>query len=573
MKENGSNKIVKTILSLVISFLIIFIVAMFARSFTNNILPSNSKVAVFINDYLDMMMQKMDGIALKMRIKRNTVSQYQVDLISQSISDYVGYSMYQSAEALKSYNPNNPPKGGALEKYKSDYYKMTLENPYLRGMTVFNSSGKMMLNLYLSGNKSWPLELQPPLIEEIKKKRSIVLNATNENSFYIMEHIKNKYGDIIVVTRNDYAYVSDIAMYYQVADKNLYVSDSKNSTYNVKETLGTSGIEKVSSVINRYAYYKKQPSFVVNNALSVSLIGKEYPNYFELIVLAITALFIVVFQFIIRGVINFFSYLLQVQKKRANSFPLPKGDVPMIDDDIIKVDIPKSSTFEENPPIIQKVFHKIPDDYIKKDEDKDENMIENNILNLVSAVKEEIESYNSIRFDKTNEKDNVGKDSLEYNETSGIDKSATSGLESLERGISDEKELDKKVIIGDDRYFKTGVEEKEISIDYDKKGNESIELKEKELIYETSNNVNTFKNDGVSETVREKENDILLSYESVINKNDDENHKKESVKKASFKEETVSSRTDDVFSSFDKMLASIIDKAESEARDAVSKKG
>ena len=287
---NKNQKIIKTILSLIISFLIIFIVAMFARAASNSILPSNSKVSVFINDYLDMMMQMMDKAAVKMNVKRNTVSEYQINLISQSISDYVGYSMYQTADIVKNYNPNKSYSKKELEKYKSDYYKMTIENPYLRGMTVFAIDGKMRLNLYLSKNKSWPLELQDNLIKEIIKKGSLVLNATNENAFYIMEYIKNNHGEIIVATRNDYSYVSDIAMYYQVADKRLYVSDSRNLIYNVRESIGDNTIEKVSSVINRFAYYKKQPSFIVNDSLSVSMIGKEYPNYFELIVLALNVL-------------------------------------------------------------------------------------------------------------------------------------------------------------------------------------------------------------------------------------------------------------------------------------------
>ena len=284
MNENKKQKIMKTILSLMISFLIIFIVAMFARAASNTVLPENNGIAVFINDYLDMMMQRVDKIAVKMKIKRNSVSEYQVNLITQSISDYVGYSMYQTSDSLKDFNPNNTPSKAQIDKYKNNYYKMTVENPYLRGMTVFNMEGKMLLNLYLSRNKSWPLELQDNLLNEIKTKGSLVLNATNENAFYIMEYIKNPYGEIIVTTRNDYAYVSDIAMYYQVADKRLYVSDARNSVYNVREAVGDNNIEKVSSVINRYAYYKKQPSFMVNDSLSVSMIGKEYPNYFELIV-------------------------------------------------------------------------------------------------------------------------------------------------------------------------------------------------------------------------------------------------------------------------------------------------
>lgn len=575
MKEKANSKIIKTILSLIISFLIIFIIAMFARSITNSVFPSDSKVAVFVNDYLDMMMQKIDNIALKMRVKRNTVSEYQVNLITQSISDYVGYSMYQSSGMLSDYDPKNQPKGNALEKYKSDYYKMTLENPYLRGMTVFNTSGNMLLNLYLSGNKSWPLQLEPNLIAEIKNKGSLVLNATNENSFYIMEYFKNKYGEIIVATRNDYSYVSDIAMYYQVPDKSLYVSDSKNSIYNVQES--ANDIERVSSVINRYAYYKKQPSFVVNDTLSVSLVGKEYPNYFELIVLALTAFFIVVFQIIIRAVMNFFRYLLQVQKKHAESYPLPDDDIPMIDEDIIKSDIPKSSIFEENPPLIQKVFHKIPKENIEPENNED---IEKNILNLVSAVKEEIESYNNENYfvHSKDFTDNMQSDSLQNkNEESEKLESFENIKEDIIENIVKEKEenIEDNVVEDDIEAYDVQIAKESDSYKETESFLEDKHYYKKEN-YKKENKEYTYENISSEEkdryAVRElKTGDILSSYDKAIN---NINEIKDEMKDIEVeKKENRSSRSDDVFEAFDKMLASIINKAETEARDIISKKG
>ena len=403
MNENKKQKVMKTVLSLMISFLIIFIVAMFARAASNTVLPENNGVAVFINDYLDMMMQRIDKIAVRMKIKRNSVSEYQVNLITQSISDYVGYSMYQTSDSLKEFNPSNTPSKAQIDKYKNNYYKMTVENPYLRGMTVFNIEGKMLLNLYLSRNKSWPLELQDNLINEIKTKGSLVLNATNENAFYIMEYIKNPYGEIIVATRNDYAYVSDIAMYYQVADKRLYVSDARNSVYNVREAVGDNNIEKVSSVINRYAYYKKQPSFMVNDSLSVSMIGKEYPNYFELIVLAITALLILVCQLFIKAIIYFFKYIMQI-KSNKDYVESIKGNDELINKNIVNSQLPKSNAIEEMPPMIQKVHYKVPDEYIKTDTDSkndDKFNIGKDILNIVSNIKEEINACkNKFAVDK-----------------------------------------------------------------------------------------------------------------------------------------------------------------------------
>ena len=399
MNNGKKHKIIKTLLSLTISFLIIFIVAMFARAASNTILPPNNKFSVLINDYLDMMMQMVDKAAINLNIKRNTVSEYQVSLISQSISDYVGYSMYQTADIVKNYNPNKNYSKNELEKYKNDYYKMTVENPYLRGMTVFGTDGKMRLNLYLAKNKSWPLELNDNLIKEIIKSGSLVLNATNENTFYIMEYIKNNFGEIIVATRNDYSYVSDIAMYYQVADKRLYISDSRNLIYNVRESVGDNTIEKVSSVINRFAYYKKQPSFVVNDSLSVSMIGKEYPNYFELIVLALTALLILFFQLILNGIIYFFEYLMQIKKNKdyMNSLQNAENDEEEsfgdIDENVINPKLPKSNAIEDMPPIVEKVSYKIPEEY--KETNKEKFNIKKEILNMVSNIKNDFKKKES----------------------------------------------------------------------------------------------------------------------------------------------------------------------------------
>ncbi|WP_028331226.1 hypothetical protein [Brachyspira alvinipulli] len=408
MNDNKNQKIIKTILSLTISFLIIFIVAMFARAASDTILPQNSAASLFINDYLDMMKQRIDKIAVGMKIKRNSVSQYQVNLITQSISDYVGYNMYQTSDTLKNYDPNKSPTKAQLDKYKNDYYRMTVENPYLKGMTVFDMNGKMMLNLYLSRNKSWPLELQNNLINEIKQKGSLVLNASNENAFYIMEYIKNDNGEMIVTTRNDYSYVSDIAMYYQVADKSLFVSDSRNSVYNVKEPIGNN-LEKVSSVINRYAYYKKQPSFVVNDSLTVSMITKEYSNYFELIVLAITALLILACQLVIKGIIAFFKYLMQIKTNR-DYVKNVQGDDELINDNIVNAALPVSNTHEEMPPMIQKVHYNIPNEYLKEKKENEKNEefnIGKDILNIVANIKEEINNCRN-KFSIT--KDDLKKD-------------------------------------------------------------------------------------------------------------------------------------------------------------------
>lgn len=684
MNENKKQKIMKTVLSLMISFLIIFIVAMFARAASNTVLPENNGIAVFINDYLDMMMQRVDKIAVKMKIKRNSVSEYQVNLITQSISDYVGYSMYQTSDSLKDFNPNNTPSKAQIDKYKNNYYKMTVENPYLRGMTVFNMEGKMLLNLYLSRNKSWPLELQDNLLNEIKTKGSLVLNATNENAFYIMEYIKNPYGEIIVTTRNDYAYVSDIAMYYQVADKRLYVSDARNSVYNVREAVGDNNIEKVSSVINRYAYYKKQPSFMVNDSLSVSMIGKEYPNYFELIVLAITALLILVCQLFIKAVVYFFKYLMQI-KSNKDYVESIKGNDELINNNIVNTQLPKSNTIEEMPPIVQKVQYKIPDEYLKEnneDTKEDKFNIGKDILNIVSNIKEEINACkNKFAIDKKDLEEKI--ENLE-NKTEEIktEIDIESAFANIKKDLQEEYDRAIEENFLDDSIYDMKNEEEEtyddikisenddmIINDYEVEMQEEnhditavndyeIEMKEEsdeeissneefmsisnEELNNTSSNFitetlsldeNILKNNVLNNTEKEEndykkidsefnkqiiKNDLLSSYkekeeeknkeyvrnlfnskktenhikndshdismdilnsynkaiDNIKNKNENEKYEdsKEEVKASSDLDNASNSRTDDVFAAFDKMLSSIISKAEEDAKRSITKK-
>ena len=599
MNNGKKHKIIKTLLSLTISFLIIFIVAMFARAASNTILPPNNKFSVLINDYLDMMMQMVDKAAINLNIKRNTVSEYQVSLISQSISDYVGYSMYQTADIVKNYNPNKNYSKNELEKYKNDYYKMTVENPYLRGMTVFGTDGKMRLNLYLAKNKSWPLELNDNLIKEIIKSGSLVLNATNENTFYIMEYIKNNFGEIIVATRNDYSYVSDIAMYYQVADKRLYISDSRNLIYNVRESVGDNTIEKVSSVINRFAYYKKQPSFVVNDSLSVSMIGKEYPNYFELIVLALTALLILFFQLILNGIIYFFEYLMQIKKNKdyMNSLQNAENDEEElfgdIDENIINPELPKSNAIEDMPPIVEKVSYKIPEEY--KETNKEKFNIKKEILNMVSNIKNDFKKKESkveneiISEEKIeNEKEENNIEMLIQNEDiednfnninliNNISLVQEDELNEIIEDINDLKieseELNEENIDSIntiDNIIEESLTEEIDNIDIiEGKTINSILNKEEnseELINENKKEENEIKETDIKideETLENVNKDILDSYNNVLTNPTNTNNEEKSNKDKN--------NSEDVFAAFDKMLASIISKAEEDAKTIIKK--
>lgn len=665
MNNDKKQKIIKTLLSLMISFLMIFIVAMFARVASNTVLPQNSKVSVLINDYLDMMMEMMDKFATNLKIKRNTVSEYQVNLITQSISDYVGYSMYQTADILKDYNPYKNYSKTELEKYKNDYYKMTLENPYLRSMTVFSIDGKMRLNLYSANHKSWPIELQDNLLKEVKNKGSLVLNAENENAFYIMEYIKNKYGEIIVTTRNDYSYVSDIAMYYQVADKRLYISDSRDLVYNVRESIGEKSIEKVSSVINRFAYYKKQPSFIVNDSLSVSMIGKEYPNYFELIVLAVTALLILLFQLILTGIINFFKYLMQIKTHRDFLESVKGENELFIDESLVKADIPKSTAIDDMPPIIEKLHYKIPEKYFDNNKKEEENKfnIAKDISNIVSMIKfnnydpakdnneeinaeekitEEIKdisienednlnniyslSYIENEVDKELENDK-NEDSIEFVEEEKIDDEILeyNNNSTLEDTYKTEEYDEYNSEYNNDEYKIESVqnEEDDIYNNNDEEIKALVQESEEEyqnyqesennneyysLNAEYSNNNEYFNNEDIrdrkiiksdlqlsyneysnenifnSKEEIEKINDDVEEIENVQEKIEEEEEVKENINMEIYNsygmenndEEKIKNidtkRTEDVFAAFDKMLSSIISKAEEDARKSITKK-
>lgn len=664
MNNDKKQKIIKTLLSLMISFLMIFIVAMFARVASNTVLPQNSKVSVLINDYLDMMMEMMDKFATNLKIKRNTVSEYQVNLITQSISDYVGYSMYQTADILKDYNPYKNYSKTELEKYKNDYYKMTLENPYLRSMTVFSIDGKMRLNLYSANHKSWPIELQDNLLKEVKNKGSLVLNAENENAFYIMEYIKNKYGEIIVTTRNDYSYVSDIAMYYQVADKRLYISDSRDLVYNVRESIGEKSIEKVSSVINRFAYYKKQPSFIVNDSLSVSMIGKEYPNYFELIVLAVTALLILLFQLILTGIINFFKYLMQIKTHRDFLESVKGENELFIDESLVKADIPKSTAIDDMPPIIEKLHYKIPEKYFDNNKKEEENKfnIAKDISNIVSMIKfnnydpakdnneeinaeekitEEIKDISIENEDNLNniyslsyienevdkelennknedsielvEEEKIDDEILEYNDNSTLEEIYKTEeydeynseynndeykIESVQNDEDDIYNNDEEIKAlvqeseeeyqnyqeseNNDEYYSLNAEysnnneyfnnedirdrkiiKSDLQLSYNEYSNENI-FNSKEEIEKINDDVEEIENvqEKIEEEEEVKENINMEIYNSYGIENNDE----EKIKNIDTK------RTEDVFAAFDKMLSSIISKAEEDARKSITKK-
>ena len=415
------------------------------------------------------------------------------------------------------------------------------------------------------------------------------LSEIHQKYYLLMEYIKNNHGEIIVATRNDYSYVSDIAMYYQVADKRLYVSDSRNLIYNVRESIGDNTIEKVSSVINRFAYYKKQPSFIVNDSLSVSMIGKEYPNYFELIVLALTALIILFFQLILNGIINFFKYLMQVKHNRdyLKNIQAEGELLENIDESIINVKLPKSNPQEDIPPIVEKVYYKIPEEY-KEINKEDKFNIKKEISNIVSNIKNGI-SKKDIEEKIEDKKEDNNIEALIQNEDINIDNINLSEEYKLEKEnsennlteiIEDISDINNEYLTFKEDGIIDEIEELEdLKVENITCDNLSLE-EEKELyslkkeIDNEENLENNFNSEEIIENVENKfeennnvDEDILNSYNKVLSDNEEKTFDEKSAEEKDYKKDNA----EDVFAAFDKMLSSIINKAEEDAKSIIKK--
>ena len=317
MIESRRNKFIKTSISFIITFLIVIVTVIILRALTLNINSNGNPVHIFMKDYFDVMLKKTEDIASKFKIRRNSVSEYQINLVSQSVEDYINLSKYQTYEAAKSFNVNKNMTSNSIEKHKENFYKMILENPYIRGITFFDNKGQMKLNLF--SVKGFTLELTERLMNEVKEKKSMILHAENENTLYIISHIQNENGEHYVATRNDYMFVTDIVAYYQMAEKDFILTDSHNISQRIEQNdmafVESRAKENVSSIISKYAYYKKEPAFTIGSAndLTVTMVGKNYPDYFELILISLTAFFIVLAQKLIILLISLVKRLLPIK--------------------------------------------------------------------------------------------------------------------------------------------------------------------------------------------------------------------------------------------------------------------
>ena len=360
-----------------------------------------------------------------------------------------------------------------------------------------------------------------------------------------------------------------------------------------------------------------------------------------------------------------------------------KGNDELINKNIVNSQLPKSNTIEEMPPIVQKVQYKIPDEYIKENnntEKEDKFNIGKDILNIVSNIKEEINACkNKFTVDKKDLEEKI--ENLE-NKTeeikTGIDiESAFANIkkdlqEEYDRAIEEtflddslydmrneeESYDDIKISENDDMIINDyevemkeennddiiindyEIEMKEESDEEITNNEEFMSISNEELNNTYSNfitetlsldknilkdkvlnnsekeendykkidnefNKQIIKNDLLS-SYKEKEEeknkeyvrnlfnskktenhikndsheismDILNSYNKAIDniKNKNENEKYEDSKedvKTSDLDNASNSRTDDVFAAFDKMLSSIISKAEEDAKRNITKK-
>ncbi len=523
MIKDKREKIFKTFISFIITFLIIFITVVVLRALTLNVQASDNKAYAFFKDYFDVMRSKTEVIASKLKIKSDNVSEYQRNLISQSVNDYTSLLKYQTYEISKDFNPNIKLSPASVNKYKENFYKMILENPYIMSITFFNDVGVMKLNMF--SVKGITIELSEELRERTRNQGSIFLHAENENALYTIMYMQNEHGSFYVATRNDYVFVSDLIAYYQIPENSFMVTDSYNVTQRIEQNdialMSEVARENISSIIGRYAYYKQEPAFSIDadSSLMVSMVSKNYPNYFELLLISFTALMIVIAQNIIMLIISLvkktfplnFSQREDIEAKKAASI-INKS---IIDDDrqLAYEGLSLDSVLSYN----ENMKNESPQYYTEK-----------STTSSVSAVEEEtIRPFGTLNFD-------------EEDESETIDDTVVA-TEEREADVAD---IDESNINGDDTYDEQSTTE-EISVASDIIADADISAGNN-AYYSDRYYDEPLNSDVISEPAGIDIN-IQESIETIPTKE---------VKK--YNNRSV----DDIFASFDNLLESIISKAD-----------
>lgn len=542
MMKDKREKILKTLISFIITFLVIFITVVVLRALTLNINAGNNKAHAFLKDYFDVMHNKTELIASKLKIKSDNVSEYQRNLISQSVNDYASLLKYQTFEISKDFNPNQKLSPAAIDRYKEAFYKMILENPYIMSITFFGDGGQMKLNLF--SVKGITIELSEQLREKARLQGSVFVHADNENALYTIMYIQNEYGSYYVATRNDYMFVSDMIAYYQIPESSFMITDSYNVTQRIEQNdialMSERAKENISSIIGRYAYYRQEPAFSIDaqSSLMVSMVSRNYPNYFELILISFTALMIVIAQRVIVLLISLFKKTFPMGFARKEDVEDKKA-ASIINKSMVQDDsqLAYEGLSLENVLQYNENMRNDNDDFYAEKSSTANNVgtVEReNVVPFfgVGSIDLDEESLGEIDEGVSSNNDNVGThhDSIENNAYSmnSTNNNEVYQEEMLEQGVDVGDSSDETQSVGEYEYGSTTLESSDSvgSASSDKSYGENIEQSQQEEASHLASNV-----------------DIV-----DISKKEVKRYNNRSV--------------DDIFASFDNLLESIISKAD-----------
>ncbi len=537
MIKNNREKIVKTFISFVITFLIIFIVVVVLRALTLNINSTDSKVHAFLKDYFDVMHTKTEAIASKFKIKSDNVSEYQRNLISQSVNDYASLLKYQTYDISRDFNPNTKLSPSAVDSYKEKFYKMILENPYIMSITFFAENGSMKLNMF--SVKGITIELSEELREKTRGQGSIFLHAENENALYTIMYVQNEHGSFYVATRNDYIFVSDLIAYYQIPENSFMITDSYNVTQRIEQNdislMKEAAKDNISSIISRYAYYKQEPAFSIDSesSLMVSMVSRNYPNYFELILISLTALMIVIAQ-------NIIVFLFNMIKKAFPMVFAPKEDV----------EAKKAASIINNSIIEDEQQLAYEGMSLENVLGFNENMRNdsNNLYAERALARDDVRHFSS----GADLDEELIDDEIDDNNDSVYDDSDTLSHNSENQDVQEDIDID-------DNYQDQELHdyEEKIADDVYADDNSGEESDIDTVNSYAEQNSNSYNSDiEQSSYVEQKETSLNTNYQENIHDNIDVAPQQKEIKK--YNNRSV----DDIFASFDSLLESIISKAE-----------
>ncbi|MEK6794496.1 MAG: hypothetical protein AABZ39_06950 [Spirochaetota bacterium] len=287
-------------ITLAITALSLSIVFFGMRIAVDSMMPSRNPLVVFLHDYLDLVNARVgDTFAKVFNINGGTVATYQLNLVKQTLNDYLSVIRFQEERMVGEYPLAQRPVAALsddeIEALKRKFYLMSVENPYIKSLTFFGMTGDMLLQLYLE--KGWSIKLKESLIREVREKKMMILHSATENMLYCLAYHKTAGGEFIACTRTDKNFLFDIIAYYQLADRTFYLSDGHNVNKMIVRE-GESSAYNIISIIGKFA--KNGPMATIGFSdvpgLTVSVSGRSYSTIVTFVVLFITALLIAVIQ-------------------------------------------------------------------------------------------------------------------------------------------------------------------------------------------------------------------------------------------------------------------------------------